>query len=48
MQRIFVGDVQGCSAEFVELVNRATDAFGDEFALWIVGDLVNRGPDNRT
>ena len=47
MQRIFVGDVQGCRAEFVELVKRATDAFGDEFALWITGDLVNRGPDNR-
>ena len=47
MQRIFVGDVQGCGEEFLELVSRATDAFGDEFALWIAGDLVNRGPDNR-
>jgi bis(5'-nucleosyl)-tetraphosphatase (symmetrical) len=46
MQRIFVGDVQGCGDELVELVARATDAFGDEFALWIAGDLVNRGPDN--
>ncbi len=47
MQRIFVGDVQGCADELAELVTRATDAFGDEFALWIAGDLVNRGPDNR-
>lgn len=47
MQRIFVGDIQGCCEEFVELISRATDAFGDEFALWITGDLVNRGPDNR-
>jgi len=47
MQRIFVGDVQGCSDELGELVRRATDTFGDEFELWIVGDLVNRGPDNR-
>ena len=46
MQRIFVGDVQGCGDELAELVARATDAFGDEFALWIAGDLVNRGPDN--
>ena len=46
MQRIFVGDVQGCGDELVELVARATDAFGDEFSLWITGDLVNRGPDN--
>jgi bis(5'-nucleosyl)-tetraphosphatase (symmetrical) len=47
MQRIFVGDVQGCADELVELVSRATSAFGDDFAVWIAGDLVNRGPDNR-
>lgn len=47
MQRIFVGDVQGCGDEFLELVARATAAFGDQFALWMVGDLLNRGPDNR-
>ena len=46
MQRIFVGDVQGCAAELIELVARATDAFGSEFALWVAGDLVNRGPGN--
>jgi bis(5'-nucleosyl)-tetraphosphatase (symmetrical) len=46
-QRIFVGDVQGCADELEELLARATAAFGDDFALWIVGDLVNRGPENR-
>ncbi len=47
MQRIFVGDVQGCGDELDELVARARDAFGDEFSLWFVGDLINRGPENR-
>jgi hypothetical protein len=47
MQRIFVGDVQGCADELDELVKRATDTYGDDFVLWVAGDLVNRGPDNR-
>lgn len=47
MQRIFIGDVQGCAEELEALYARATEAFSDEFALWVVGDLVNRGPDNR-
>ena len=46
MQQIFVGDVQGCADELDELLARARDAFGDGFELWVVGDLVNRGPDN--
>lgn len=46
-QRIFVGDVQGCADELEELIARATAVFGDEFSLWLTGDLVNRGPDNR-
>jgi bis(5'-nucleosyl)-tetraphosphatase (symmetrical) len=45
-RRIFVGDVQGCADEFAELLLRASDAYGDAFELWSVGDLVNRGPDN--
>jgi bis(5'-nucleosyl)-tetraphosphatase (symmetrical) len=44
VQRIFVGDVQGCADELDELVARARGAFGDGFELWLVGDLVNRGP----
>jgi bis(5'-nucleosyl)-tetraphosphatase (symmetrical) len=47
MQPIFVGDVQGCADEFDELLDRARRAFGvDGFTLFIVGDLVNRGPHN--
>jgi bis(5'-nucleosyl)-tetraphosphatase (symmetrical) len=44
VQRIFVGDVQGCADELDELIARARGAFGGEFELWSVGDLVNRGP----
>ena len=47
MQPIFVGDVQGCDEEFAELLGRAQAEYGDEFELWSVGDLINRGPDNR-
>ena len=46
MQRIFVGDVQGCADELEVLIDRATAAFGDAFSLWVAGDLVNRGPGN--
>lgn len=44
MQRIFVGDVQGCADELEDLLARARSRFGDAFELWLVGDLVNRGP----
>jgi bis(5'-nucleosyl)-tetraphosphatase (symmetrical) len=47
MQKIFVGDVQGCARELRALVTRAERCFGARFSLWLVGDLVNRGPDNR-
>lgn len=47
MQRIFIGDVQGCADELHTVCARAKEAFSDEFELWVVGDLVNRGPDNR-
>jgi len=45
-QHVFVGDVQGCADEFDELLARLRAAFGEEFVLHSVGDLVNRGPDN--
>src|SRR3970040_165833 len=48
VQPIFVGDVQGCGEELGELLERAAAQFGRRFSLWVVGDLVNRGPDNRT
>jgi len=44
MQRIFVGDVQGCADELGDLVERVRATFGGDFELWLVGDLVNRGP----
>ncbi|MEL6428883.1 MAG: metallophosphoesterase [Planctomycetota bacterium] len=44
-RRIFVGDVQGCRAEFEDLLERVRfDPAAD--ALHPVGDLVNRGPDS--
>lgn len=43
-RRIFVGDVQGCAEELEELLRRARGEFGRDFELWVVGDLVNRGP----
>jgi bis(5'-nucleosyl)-tetraphosphatase (symmetrical) len=46
VQRIFVGDVQGCADELGDLLARAVASFGREFELWLVGDLVNRGPAN--
>jgi bis(5'-nucleosyl)-tetraphosphatase (symmetrical) len=44
MQRIFVGDVQGCAAELERILVRARTLYGDGFELWLVGDLVGRGP----
>ncbi len=47
MQPVFIGDVQGCADELDEAIGRAQAAFGaGGFELWLVGDLVNRGPDN--
>ncbi len=40
-----VGDVQGCHTELVQLLEKFKfDASHDQ--LWLVGDLVNRGPDS--
>src|SRR5690554_3050030 len=40
-----IGDLQGCHAEFVALLERiAFDPARDR--LWLAGDLVNRGPDS--
>ena len=40
-----IGDLQGCHAEFMALLERIRfDAGGDR--LWLTGDLVNRGPDS--
>ena len=45
-QPIFVGDVQGCAEELDELLERIHDSYGGDFELWVVGDVVNRGPLN--
>jgi len=45
-QPVFVGDVQGCAEELEELIERLEDKYGDDFLLYSVGDLVNRGPGN--
>src|SRR5271167_4107954 len=45
MSHYVVGDIQGCYAEFAQLL----DLIGFDLAcdrLWLVGDLVNRGPDS--
>ncbi len=43
---MFVGDVQGCAEELDELLERVRATHGVDFELWIVGDVVNRGPLN--
>lgn len=46
MQPVFVGDIQGCGEEFTELVGLLEGRFGEDFELFLVGDLINRGPRN--
>jgi bis(5'-nucleosyl)-tetraphosphatase (symmetrical) len=41
---VFIGDVQGCAAELLELLERVRGVHGEDFELWLVGDLINRGP----
>ncbi|MCE8033512.1 symmetrical bis(5'-nucleosyl)-tetraphosphatase [Billgrantia tianxiuensis] len=40
-----IGDLQGCHAEFVELLERIDFDPGRD-RLWLAGDLVNRGPES--
>lgn len=39
-----IGDLQGCDREFAALLERLD--FSDSDRLWLVGDLINRGPDS--
>ena len=45
MRRIFVGDIQGCRAELVRLLEAVGFALG-RAQLVPVGDMVNKGPDS--
>jgi bis(5'-nucleosyl)-tetraphosphatase (symmetrical) len=43
MARLVVGDIQGCFDELLAILEQAAFHPGDD-ELWIVGDVVNRGP----
>ena len=45
MTHYAIGDIQGCHAEFCELLDLIAFAPATD-RLWLVGDLVNRGPDS--
>jgi bis(5'-nucleosyl)-tetraphosphatase (symmetrical) len=45
VKTLAVGDIQGCYDEFRELL-AVMEYREDEDRLWLVGDLINRGPDN--
>jgi len=45
MARWAIGDIQGCADELLELIKRIGFK-PDRDQLWLVGDLVNRGPDS--
>lgn len=47
MSRYAIGDIQGCRDEFCSLLTRI-DFSADRDRLWLVGDLVNRGPQSLT
>lgn len=40
-----IGDIQGCYEEFTELLEKVDFKSGRD-QLWLLGDLINRGPDN--
>ncbi len=45
MSTYAVGDIQGCYEEFARLLDRIDFQTGRD-RLWLLGDLINRGPDN--
>ena len=45
MTTFIVGDVQGCYQELEELLTKCGFEKGNDH-LWLVGDLINRGPEN--
>ena len=45
MARYAIGDIQGCFNEFKQLLEKINFSTHND-QLWLVGDLVNRGPDS--
>ena len=43
MTRYAIGDIQGCYTELRELLTKLNFSV-DRDQVWLVGDLVNRGP----
>jgi bis(5'-nucleosyl)-tetraphosphatase (symmetrical) len=39
-----IGDIQGCFDEFTKLLALVEKSAGSDVEIWLVGDLVNRGP----
>jgi bis(5'-nucleosyl)-tetraphosphatase (symmetrical) len=46
MKTYFIGDLQGCHAQTVELLARIADTADQPYRLLFAGDLINRGPDS--
>ena len=44
MKTYFIGDLQGCHAQTVELIERIQEAADGPYRLLFAGDLINRGP----
>ena len=45
MATFAIGDIQGCYEEFTQLLDEIDFKPGSD-RLWLLGDLINRGPDN--
>ena len=43
MKQLIIGDIHGCYAEFLELLDRC--GFSEEDEIFALGDIVDRGPD---
>lgn len=46
MKTYFIGDLQGCHAQTLDLLARIADTATEPYRLLFAGDLINRGPDS--
>ncbi|OBV37524.1 symmetrical bis(5'-nucleosyl)-tetraphosphatase [Janthinobacterium psychrotolerans] len=46
MKTYFIGDLQGCHEQALELLARIADTAQEPYRLLFAGDLINRGPDS--